>query len=476
MASQHRSPRRGSRADAYGAHRINQREVHARPTPGDDNTLLEIETVHAVASYSALYAISDLIPDRPPGSPGRPAHYPAWVAVIHKVLHGAFGSANHASRIMANPKYWHTICDQAVRHGKSARTKPPRRHHHVYAQPRLDTHIDALHQGLLDTAATLARELNCLNPDRPVSRTNPERGQFITCDGTVVAAPERQSTVEKKKADGKPAANAHLEVQNGDGSTEYRYGIKFAIMSTRPNNIRNVRVVLDAVPVPPGKGYKGEAGIALTMIDHLVARPDVRVDGICYDGAFRGIHIDHVMKLGMTALVPPHAGTAVPTPCTTIACRCGDDHVIWTDKGRLHERVILDTGEPHLQPLPVDKVYDRRNRGGTYRWYIDFATMCGTIQTCRIDITDEDIKCGYNRAEHLRQYTKTDEGGSLYDRCYGWREDSESLNNTLDRTLCGGRMTAHSKARQHGVMIGFALGRNAIAHYIHSRDQKITAA
>ncbi|SHU18155.1 Uncharacterised protein [Mycobacteroides abscessus subsp. abscessus] len=45
--------------------------------------------------------------------------------------------------------------------------------------------------------------------------------------------------------------------------------------------------------------------------------------------------------------------------------------------------------------------------------------MCGTIQTCRIDITDEDIKCGYNRTAHLRQYTKTDTGDGVYDRCYG---------------------------------------------------------
>lgn len=29
-------------------------------------------------------------------------------------------------------------------------------------------------------------------------------------------------------------------------------------------------------------------------------------------------------------------------------------------------------------------------------------------------------------------------GASVYDRCYGWREDSESLNNTLDRTPYGG--------------------------------------
>ncbi|MGV9798335.1 hypothetical protein ACWDTP_09770 [Mycobacterium sp. NPDC003449] len=89
---------------------------------------------------------------------------------------------------------------------------------------------------------------------------------------------------------------------------------------------------------------------------------------------------------------------------------------------------------------------------------------------------DSDRDKGYNCAEHLRQHTKTDDGDSVYDRCYGWREDAESLNNTLDRTLYGGRMTAHTSTRQHGVMIGFALGRNAIAAFIHRRNQPPAAA
>lgn len=247
-------------------------------------------------------------------------------------------------------------------------------------------------------------------------------------------------------------------------------------MSTRPDNTRNLRVVLDTTPVPPGKGYKGEAGIAVAMLDRLTARKEPHIDGICYDGAFRGIHIDHAMKAGLTVLAPTHAGTAKPTALSAIDCSCGDTHELWTDQGRLHERSILDIGETHLQPLPVAKVYARRNRAGIYRWYIDFATACGTVHHQRIDTTDIDLKKSYNRAEHLRQHTKTEEGDSIYDRCYGWREDAESLNSTLDRTLYGGRITAHSATRQHSVMIGFALGRNALAAYIHQRHQQPTAA
>lgn len=139
---------------------------------------------------------------------------------------------------------------------------------------------------------------------------------------------------------------------------------------------------------------------------------------------------------------------------------------------RLHERHIIDTGEMAYEPLPIAKIYDRGKRNGHHRWYIDFATTCGTVQSRRIDNTNKDNKRGYSRAEHLRQQTRTEGGQGVHARCFGWHEDAESLDNTLDRTQYGDRMTAHSPTRQHAVTIGFALGRNAIAHYLHRRSQK----
>jgi hypothetical protein len=165
---------------------------------------------------------------------------------------------------------------------------------------------------------------------------------------------------------------------------------------------------------------------------------------------------------------PPTHASPWPSP--------GDTHELWTIDDRLHERTILDNGAPEFDLLPVTDVSANRNKNGTYRWYIEFIPLCGTASLERIDIVKTDPDKGYNRIEHLRQHTKTEQGDGLYDRCYGWREDAESLNNTLDRTLYGGRMTAHSAARQHGVMIGFALGRNAIASFIHQRRKQISAA
>lgn len=458
------------KAGAYGAERIKQRELRRVETPMD-LTLLEIDTIEAIASHEVIYQLAAVLPVHEPGTPGRRPHYPPWVHVLHKALAGVLGSHSKAARAMAHPAYWRTIRHHAAAHdAPKPPRRPPQRWHHNYAQRLLDEYTDKLLDTFRLLARRLARELGCLDPDAGVSHTSPARGQYVVGDGTVVAAPVRKATADHWAEQGGRHVHAGIEAQNGDSDTEFRYGTKFAMLSTRPDTIRNNRVILDVDAVPAGKGYGGEARVALDMIDRVVADADVRCDGVCYDGAFRGKHIDRAMKLGLTVLSPMHDSTRVPTAFARLECSCGDVHDLWTEDGRICERQILDAGDRHMQPCPVAKIYPRGNADDSHRWYIEFATpSCGTVHRTRIDTTDADRSCGYNRAEHLRQHVKTDDRGSVYDRCYGWREDSESLNNTLDRTLYGGRMIAFAAVRQLTVMLGFALGRNAIAAYLHRR-------
>lgn len=465
-------PRPRKEADAYGVDRIEQRELRRLDDP-DDLTLLEIDTIDAVASSELIYQLSSTLPVHEPGSPGRLPHYPPWVHVLHKALAGVLGSHSKAARAMAHPAYWRSIRHHAAKHqAPTARRQPPQRWHHNYAQHLLDDQAPKLLDAFRPLARRLARELGCLDPHAPLSHTDPARGQFVVGDGTVVAAPVRKATADRWAENGGRRVHAGIEVQNGENGSEFRWGTKFVLLGTRPDNVRNNRVVLDVDAVPSGKGYGGEARLAIEMIDRVIADPDSRCDGVCYDGAFRGIHIDHCMKHGLTVLSPVHDGTAKPAALTQIVCACGDTHDLWTEGGRICERQILDTGNKHLQKCPTGKIFSRRNADGGHRWYIEFATpSCGTVHRERIDTTTDDRTRGHNRAEHLRQHVKTDDGDSVYDRSYGWREDSESLNNTLDRTLYGGRMIAYSGVRQLTVMLGFAIGRNAIAAYLHRRRQ-----
>lgn len=178
------------------------------------------------------------------------------------------------------------------------------------------------------------------------------------------------------------------------------------------------------------------------------------------------------MKSGLTVLSPMHRGMKT-TPLEQQQCRCGDTHDLVLRGGQPHEIDVTDRGERLLTPCPRGRILRRANSDGTYRWYQEIAASCGTLKMIRIDITEDDRRRGFKRSEHFRQHVPTPRGDSLYDRCYGWREDAESCHNTLDRTLYGGRMIAHDTSGQLLVMIGFAAGRNSIAEYLHHRDQRI---
>ena len=266
---------------AYGAQRIQQRDLHRRNCP-DELTLLEIDTLEAVASHEVIYHLAAILPVHEPGTPGRRPHYPPWVHVLHKALTGVLGSHSKAARAMAHPAYWRSIRHHAAaHHAPKAQRKPPQRWHHNYAQQLLDDHANELLNAFRPLARRLSTELGCLAQTAPVSHTNPARGQYVVGDGTVVAAPVRKATADRWAEDGGRRVHAGIEVQNGESDSEFRYGIKFAMLATRPNAIRNNRVILDVDAVPAGKGYGGEARIATDMIDRVVADPDVRCDGLC---------------------------------------------------------------------------------------------------------------------------------------------------------------------------------------------------
>lgn len=426
-----------------------------------------IDFVEAIAHNPDIYAIADLLPQRSPTDGGRPSRHPAVIYVIYIALAGAFGSHRKAASAITNSHYWSIIRTAAQRHAHlDLGSTPPTRNMCEYHRGKIARCVEDVAEKFREFAVAQAREHGFLDPQATRSSSRPRRASFVAADGKVAKAPVSEKIAHQRREQGRPV-NADLHTQGGD--PEPVFGAKFWLATIRADNRRNDRIIIDIRHITKTDG--GEAAVATTAIETLAARAP-GLHGVCYDGAFRGVHINRLLKRGLTVLSPMHGGTKA-TPLTPIKCGCGDTHELWTQRGAICERQILDTGATTFTRSPVGKRYSRRNTGGVFRWYIDIALACGTVHTERLDITDGDEKSRYNRTEHLRQHIKNGADG-VYRRCYGWREDAESVNDLLQQTLYKGRMIAYTAARQYLVMLGFALGRNSLARLLRRRRPEPT--
>jgi hypothetical protein len=432
-------------------------------------TPTQLDHVEAIAANPDLYALTDILPERADGDVGRPGTHPSVVYLLYCVLAGVVGSHRKAAALIANQHCWNIIRRNARKIGaiRLPRT-PPTRNQCEYHRGRIATHVEPLLAQFRKLVIGQARQHDCLDPVAPRSTVELQRGTFAAVDGKVIRSPIRRATADNWRQQGRHVDGASY-VQGGDDAHPV-FGTKVLLAAVRPDNTRNDRIIVDVRHVPD-RGSGGEAGIAVDALLDLTRRaPGLR--GVCYDCALRGVHIDQLIKAGLQVLSPTHDGIK-PAFLDQISCPCGETHDLWTADGRICQRVILDDGDVVYRPCPVAKLVARPNPGNrTWRWYLTFAAQpCGTVHTQRVDTTRDDRARSYNRAEHLRQHTKTsdDEPDSAYDNCYGWRSDAESLNDVLQSTLHKGRMIAFRRERQLLVVLGFAIGRNSIARYLRLR-------
>jgi hypothetical protein len=304
----------------------------------------------------------------------------------------------------------------------------------------------------------------------------------VYADGKVVAAPMKDGEAVKKWRERGRRVDVGLYKQQGEKGAETAMGTKFVFCGVRAGKTRNARIVLDIAHEPHRgsplavQGYGGEAGIAVRSLLVLAAQTAEhggKVDTVCYDGAFRGVHIDRLMRAGLTVLSPVHAQSAARAPFELVQdCPCGRKHELVSEGGELHEQRLLDTGEPSVRPLARKRLLPRPSSQGC-AWYVEHKLSCGNTRTTRIDAGDDQVRKTRNVSERVRQHPPD---SAVYQQMYGRREEAESTNNVVDRTLYGGRMTAYTADRQVLVMLGFQLARNVLARHALARSKPIAAA
>jgi hypothetical protein len=238
-------------------------------------------------------------------------------------------------------------------------------------------------------------------------------------------------------------------------------------------------LALDWVPKPGA-----EAQVAVGCLDRLGPRlPGAQ--GVIYDGALRGKHLEHLLHdLGLLGVCPVTAasgGRRAKRSRTERQVFVEAAEVTRADKtctiqlysrgGRLCVGELDEKGEVVLVELTRKKILRRTNADGTYRWYGEFevpeSSGGGTVRV-RLDLTDEDRKRGFNRTEHLRPIPPGDDD---YRRLYPRRPDIESINRALDDSLWLKRAHSVGHARQLVDLMGYVLRLNSIALHRHRRTR-----
>jgi hypothetical protein len=462
-------------------------------------TVSSMEKVEAILSNPAIYELARAIPG--PAQSGRRRDYPSFMILVFNSLLSVWRSGRQVEAELAHPIVWkhmRHIVRRRFPHDASMHLpqRPMRRHHYVYGRdrylidPAILERLGEIHREL---AAGQAREAGLLDPDGPGSYTHPDLSRVLHADGKVVtplfkARPGefRVDTETGEKIPIRFEADAALHFE-GDG--EPAWGTKFVVVATRsPIG----RFVLDLERVPdPGS----EASVAVSCFERLA--PQVPgAQAIVYDTALRGVH--HQKILRELGIVPVNMVAAAETIASKILKRkvkrrektvhVEDKDVRLSDGSTVTLRLFskagaigimrpTEVGELEFAALARRRTHRMRAAdSGLYRWYSDYRLpehLGGGQITVRLHQNDADRKRKFNRTENVRPIPPSDPD---FPRLYGRRNDSESLNRSLEDTLFLGRAHSLGWRRQQVEMLGWAVMVNALTMARHRASEGLEAA
>ena len=394
----------------------------------------------------------------------RRRRHPLALHLGYLALQRAAGSANRLDAELAAPGVWTRAID-AYNHGARAhgdgRTLPPHlprltadTFRHARDTLTTDEHLPAVMAALTVQSLDAAIAIGLL-PDRGGSLTHPDPTRTIYGDGTIVRPLYRPDTPGRVDPD-------IAEHYRHDGA---HWGNNLVLAYVRgPEPHR--RVILGAARVDqPGR----EADTAVELFRSIVARADGRVQAIAYDGAFRGIHHNTLMRdLGVVVITKVHAaarrdGTKI-TRTIPLGIRTHQPsgqactHTLVINDGAIHETHIDAAGQHHLSgPLARKQVRRSRSRARGYRFSLGVT----------IDCPREPFTAWFSVHAHADQLRLLPEADPDFAKLYGLRNDAESNNHSYKRTLPGRRAAALGWRRQLLDLAGWAILVNSRAHARH---------
>lgn len=467
-----------------------------RPRTTNAGRLTTAEQLTAVFTHPGLYAMADAVPAK--DRIGRPRVFPSYLLLGFGALARMYRSGSRAAHELTDPATWRTVRDAV---GAAATTydldidlpgdRPPdwdayryARNHHLTAP---DT-LAAMRAAFTLSAVDQARVFGLLDPSGPGSLCHPDPTRTVYGDGTVVRPmyrpPAARRTTDKAtgetviayldaKGDPIDAPEHRFDPDAADyhGHTGSVHGQNFIAWSVRgPQHHQRVVLAVDRVPRP---GLEADASVALLKALHAVAGTGIQA--VAYDGAFRGRHIDEVMTdCGLVVINKVHAAATTAArkgkatnprwhalgtwehDTATGAC----NHHLAAVDGAVSEIGLDDAGRHVvLHRLERKQVKRPRRASGRYHFNVAYEVPCpgGAFQAWVTPhaLADE---ADHRRADAVRVIA---EGEPEFATLYGLRNDAESFNAQLKRTLLVDRAMSLGGARQLLDVLCFAHLHNA---------------
>lgn len=451
------------------------------------------QQITAVFSHPTLYRVASVIDHRQPV--GRPALHPVWALLGFGVLARVFRSGARTEAELRAPGVWDQIL-ATVEQVRAAHPdldipparadRPPEWSSWKHVRNRYLTApetLEAMRDEFTFTALELANEFGLLVANGPGSLSNPDPSRVVYGDGTVIRPmyrpPRAKREVNKKTGEvtitylddrdqpiTQPLRRFDPDAAEYHGHAGSVHGQNYVGLYARgPRPHQRVVLAVDRVP-RPGQ----EAETATALFRHIHPAIGAGAQAFVYDGAIRGVHIDQIMReCGVLVINKVHgaaSGSRTKERWFILGtwehdtahgqCR----HQLAAVDGAVHEVAMTEDGTPALiHRLERKQVKRPRRSTGHYHFNVAYEVPCPSgsfLAWVTPHAAPEDTD--HRRADAVRVIAA---GEPLFATLYGLRNDSESFNSQLKRTLLVDRAMSKGGQRQLLDVLCFAILHNA---------------